>query len=166
MNTPTLRAMCCAATMALPAMPAAATVTVQFVQPEHFADAGDYGVRAQRNLESIKRHLQTMGDRCLPAGHVLDIRIIDLDLAGRHEWWRPGAYDARIMRDITWPRADLQYLWKDAQGSVLADKRERVSDINYLARSAFVRSDSDPLIYDKAMFSEWFERRFCPQQRG
>lgn len=166
MNTPTLRAMCCAAAMALPAMPAAATVTVEFVQPEHFTDAGDYGIRAQRNLESIKQHLQATGDRCLPAGHMLDIRITDIDLAGRNEWRRPGAYDTRIMRDITWPRADLQYLWKDAQGNVLADKRERVSDMDYLARSAFVRSDSDPLVYDKAMLSEWFERRFCPQQRG
>ena len=70
------------------------------------------------------------------------------------------------MRGVTWPRADLEYLWKDAQGKVLAEQQERVSDMDYLSRSAFVRSDGDPLVYDKAMLTEWFERRFCPQHRG
>ena len=166
MTTRAFRVLCCVAAMSVPALPAAANVTVQFVHPEHYTDAGDYGVRVQRNLETIKRHLQTLGDRCLPAGHTLDIRFTDLDLAGRHEWWRPGAYDVRFMRGVTWPRADLEYLWKDAQGKVLAEQRERVSDMDYLSRSAFVRSDSDPLVYDKAMLSEWFERRFCPPHPG
>jgi hypothetical protein len=133
------------------------------VAPERYVDAGDYGIRAQRNLESIERHLQALGQRCLSAGQSLDIRVLDIDLAGRHEWWRPGAYDVRIMRGITWPRMDLQYTWKDENGRLLAERRERVSDIDYLSRSAFVRFDSDPLVYDKAMLKEWFDGRLCPK---
>lgn len=163
MTTKTLSTICCAAAITAPTLPVAADLTVQFVHPERFADAGNYGVRSHRNLESIKRHLLTVGDRCLAAGHTVDIRITDINLAGQHEWWHPGAYDTRIMRDITWPWADLEYRWKDERGKVLAEQRERLSDMNYLSRSAFVRSDSDPLAYDKAMLSAWFERRFCPQ---
>lgn len=156
----------CGLALMLPALPATADVTVQFVEPQRYADAGGYGIEAQRNLASIERHLLSLGKRCLPAGQRLDIRIFDIDLAGRHEWWRAGAYDLRVMRSITWPRMDIQYVWTDEQGQPLADQRERVSDIDYLTRSAFLRFDSDPLVYDKAMLDEWFERRFCPNPAG
>lgn len=163
MNTPSLRTLCCATALSLAAVPAAAEVVVRFVEPEHFTDAGEYGFGAERNLAALERHLKTLGKRCLAAEQRLDIQIVDIDLAGQHEWWRTGGRDLRIMSDVTWPRADIRYRWTDAQGEVLADGSERVADMNYLARSNFVRADRSALAYDKAMLGDWFERRFCPQ---
>jgi len=98
-------------------------------------------------------------------GESLDLRVLDVDLAGHNEWWHPGAYDLRVMRDITWPRLDIEFAWRGAQGEVLGEGRERVSDLNYLWRSAYLRADSDPLPYERAMLRDWIERRFCAREQ-
>lgn len=145
-----------------PALAAPAEVTVQFVEPQRYTDGGEGGYGAERNtLRTLERHLKAQGGRCLQQGETLDLRILDVDLAGRYEWWRSGGYDIRVMRDITWPRIDLEYVWRDRDGQVLGQARERVSDMNYLWRSPYVRYDSEPLPYERAMLREWFERRFC-----
>jgi len=138
-----------------------ADVTVGFVQPERYTDAGNYGYDAERNLRALERHLTTQGSRCVKTGETLELRILDVDLAGRNEWWHRGAYDLRVMRDITWPRIDVEFVWRDAAGTVLDEGRERVADLTYLWRSAYVRGDSDTLPYEKAMLRDWFDRRFC-----
>lgn len=145
-----------------PALAARAEVTVQFVDPQRYTDAGEGGYGAERSaLRALERHLKTLGGRCLQQGETLELRILDVDLAGRYEWWRSGGYDARVMRDITWPRIDLEYVWRDQAGKLLGQAHERVSDMNYLWRSPYVRYDSEPLPYERAMLRDWFERRFC-----
>jgi hypothetical protein len=83
--------------------------------------------------------------------------VTDVDLAGRFEWWRPYAYDVRILRDITWPRIKLRYALADGGRTVLSAE-EQISDLNYLM-NAGVRSSSDPLKYEKAMLDDWFRAR-------
>jgi hypothetical protein len=144
--------------------PATARVTVQFVEPQHYIDAGGYGVDQERNLRTLERHFTALGERCLPQDQNLELRILDVDLAGREEWWHRGAYDLRVMRDITWPRLELEYVRRDASGAVLDEGRERVADMSYLWRSSWVRYDSDPLPYEKAMLRDWFGQRFCPDR--
>lgn len=157
----TLAVLCAILIISVARPTAFAEVRVQFVEPQHYIYAGRYGYDEERALKSIEGQLQALGKRCLAADQTLEIRIHNIDLAGQHEWWRPRGYDVRIMRGVTWPRMDLQYVWKDAGGAVLAQGHERVSDMEYLSRSACVRSDPDPLVYDKAMLTDWFERRFC-----
>ncbi|MCC4118420.1 DUF3016 domain-containing protein [Aromatoleum toluclasticum] len=141
--------------------PVAAEITVSFVGPQTYTDAGGYGPDAERNLRILDRHITTQGARCIAKNALLRIDILDVDLAGQNEWWHAGAYDLRVMRDITWPRLDLAYRWQDMSGNVLAEGREKVSDMNYLWHSAYVRNDSDGLPYEKLMLRDWFERRFC-----
>lgn len=136
-------------------------VTMQFVEPQRYTDGGRYGDDAKRTLMIIEGHLLALGKRCVAADQSLAIRVRDVDLAGRPEWWRVSAYGLRIMHGITWPRMDLQYKLKGADGAVLAQGRDRVADMEYLSRSAYLRGDSDPLVYDRAMLTDWFERRFC-----
>ena len=139
-------------------------VTVTFVNPEHYTDAGRHGRDTERNLRTLQSDLENLGARCLAAGETLDIQVMDVDLAGREEWWhRPGG-DLRVMRGITWPRLDLHYVQRDASGAVLRQDRERVLDMNYLWRSAYVRFDTRPLPYERVMLQDWFARRFCPKQ--
>lgn len=144
-----------------PSLPAAAGVTVEFVEPERYTDLGNYGYDHERNLRTLAHHLKTQGERCLQQGQTLELQVFNVDLAGHYEWWHRSGYQLRVMRDITWPRLDLQYVWRDAAGNVLGQGRERVSDMSYLWRSAYVRSDRDELPYEKMMLRDWFERRLC-----
>ncbi len=86
---------------------------------------------------------------------------MDVDLAGHEEWRHRAGSDLRVMRGITWPRLVLHYVQRNADGTVLQQDRERMLDMNYLWRSAFVRFDSRPLPYKRVMLHDWFERRFC-----
>lgn len=143
----------------LPAM-AQGAVTVRFVEPQSYTDAGRR--YSDSDLAALERHLVSLGD-CLKSGDRVDLSILDVDLAGRKEWWRGPAYDVRVMREITWPRIQLEYAWHDAAGKLVDQRRERVADMNYLWRSAYVRNDPDVLPYEKAMLRDWFEGRFCPK---
>lgn len=145
----------------VPLRPASADVSVEFVNPQRYTDAGDYGTDTDYNLNALRRHLQEQGQRCLAEGETLVLRVLDVDLAGRHEWWHRGNYDLRVMREITWPRIKLHYVWRNADGVVLGEGGEQVSDMSYLWRSAYVRNDNMPLPYEKAMLRDWFDRRFC-----
>lgn len=161
MRTPSPSAAGFGLLLLLVAPAAPAEVTVSFVEPQRYIDAGSYGDDAERNLGALRRHLETQGERCLGAGERLELTVFDVDLAGRNEWWHRGAYDLRVMREITWPRLDLAWVWRDAAGEVLGEGRERVADPTYLWRSSYVRNDTDALPYEKAMLREWFDRRFC-----
>ena len=118
-----------------------------------------------RNLGVLERHLKTHAARCVVEDESLEIEVLDVDLAGRHEWARAKAYDVRIMRGITWPRLDVHYVWRDAAGAVLAEGRERVADMNYLLHSARAPYEADVLPYEKRMVEDWVERRFCRGRR-
>lgn len=144
----------------MPAFGAVAEVTVTFVEPRHYTDAGAYD--AAYELRTLERHFTQQGQRCLAPGEKLELQVLDVDLAGRREWWRGRGYDARVMREITWPRLDLAYVWRDGSGKLLGEGKARVADQNYLWRSGYVRVDSDELPYEKAMLRDWFEQNFCP----
>lgn len=152
------------AVMLLPAgNTSAGEAHVRFVNPQDYTDASMDGVyRAdQRVLGMVERHLQGLAGRCLPAGQTLDIQVFDIDLAGQYEWWRGAGYhDVRVMREITWPRIDLAYTLRKGDGKTV-ETREQVSDMQYLWSSGFVRTDSRPLPYERAMLDRWFEQRFC-----
>lgn len=143
------------------AAPARAEVSVTFVDRQHYTDAGGYGVELERNLHALERHVLTAAGRCIAADQTLEVRIVDVDLAGRDEWWHRGAYGVRVMRTITWPRIELEFVWRDAQGALLGEGHERVADLDYLSRNVWVRHDAEPLPYERAMLRDWFERRFC-----
>lgn len=151
------------ATLVLASAAAAGELQVRFIEPERFTDARldpSYG-SSPRLLHIIEQHLQGLADRCLGPSQALEIRVLDIDLAGRQEWWhRSGASDLRVMREITWPRIHLAYTLRRDKADVV-EARELVSDMNYLWNSASVRGDSVPLPYERAMLTRWFEGRFC-----
>lgn len=138
-----------------------AEVTVRFVEPDRYTDTGGYGYDTDRTLRVLGGHLERFAGRCLAEGESLEFRVLDVDLAGHNEWWHRGAYELRVMRDITWPRIELSFVRRDSARNVVAEGREQVSDMSYLWRSAWVRNDTDALPYEKAMLREWTERRFC-----
>lgn len=145
------------------ALAAPPNLTVTYVQPERYADAGySRSFASERDRAEVQRdieqHLQRLAERSLPAGDALRIDVLDIDLAGHFEPWRfQGSSDVRIVRDITWPRIKLRYALTRG-GHATASAEEQLADLNYLM-SINRYSSSDRLRYEKAMLDDWFEKR-------
>ena len=115
----------------------AATVSVTFVQPEKFTDAGySRGRATQRELAELQQemqwHLQRLADRKLAASDTLQVEVLDIDLAGDFEFNRLTRFsDVRVVRDIASPRIKLRYTL--TQGDrVVTGSDEQLSDMNFL----------------------------------
>jgi len=77
--------------LAVPAT--AANVSVAFVHPEKYADAGySHSFASERDRAEVQRdieqHLQRLAERGLPASDALKIEVLDIDLAGHFEPFR------------------------------------------------------------------------------
>lgn len=143
----------------------AATVSVTFVQPENFTDAGfSRGQANERDLaelqQEMQRHFQRLADRKLAAGDTLTIEVLDIDLAGNFEPHRLARMsDVRVVRDVTIPRMTLRYTLKQGD-RVVTGSEEQVSDMAFLwTHNRY--SGGDRLRYEKPMLDAWFEKRFA-----
>ena len=143
----------------------AATVSVTFVQPEKFTDAGHSRGRAtDRDLaelqQEMQQHLQRLADRKLGASDTLQVEVLDIDLAGDFEMNRLTRFsDVRVVRDLASPRITLRYTGKLGD-RVVTGPEERLSDMNFLwGHNRY--SGGDRLRYEKPMLDRWFEQRFA-----
>ena len=143
----------------------AATVSVTFVQPEAFTDAGHSRGRAtQRELaelqQEMQQHLQRLADRKLAASDTLQVEVLDIDLAGDFETNRLTRFsDVRVVRDIASPRITLRYTAKLGD-RVVSGPEEQLRDMNFLwSHNRY--SSGDHLRYEKPMLDAWFEKRFA-----
>ena len=88
---------CAVATAPPPPASAASRISVTFVQPERFTDVKDSVTGSERGaadlLGDLDRYVQSAGDRIVPAGLRLAVRITNIDLAGEFEWWRGPQFD-------------------------------------------------------------------------
>ena len=143
----------------------AATVSVTFVQPEKFTDAGHSRGRAtERDLaelrEDLQQHLQRLADRKLAASDTLQVEVLDIDLAGDFEMNRLTRFsDVRVVRDIASPRIKLRYTGKLGD-RVVTGAEEELINMNFLwGHNRY--SGGDRLRYEKPLLDAWFEKRFA-----
>ncbi len=143
----------------------AATVSVTFVQPEKFTDAGrSRGIATQRELaelqQEMQQHLQRLADRKLAASDTLQVEVLDIDLAGDFQPLRWASLsDVRVVRDIASPRITLRYTGKLGD-RVVTGIEEQLSNMNFLwGHNRY--SSGDRLRYEKPMLDAWFEKRFA-----
>jgi Protein of unknown function (DUF3016) len=149
---------------AVAAIPATAAVSVTFTHPENYTDAGYFSVEAKRAMEEIEKELKYLGDRYLPPNQELKVEVLDVDLAGRIDPAKRRLYDVRVLRGtVDWPSIDLHYVL-EAEGRVLADQREVVSDMAYLNRIPNVQYSSESFPYEKRMLEDWFKARFAEKK--
>jgi hypothetical protein len=141
---------------------ASSEVHVAFVHPESYSDVGRYGSYGARErdavLRDLRQHLEHLGERYLKPHQVLQVEVLDIDLAGHYEPWRVRAYDVRILRGVTWPRIKVRYVWQE-DGRILASAEESIADLHYLWQPA-ASYTNDSLRYEKVMLDEWFHERF------
>ena len=142
----------------------AANVSVTFIQPEKFTDAGHSRGRAtERELaalqQDMQQHLQRLADRKLAASDTLQVEVLDIDLAGDFDSLRFARFgDVRVVRDIASPRIKLRYSGKLGD-RVVNGAEEELSNMNFLwGHNRY--SSGDRLRYEKPMLDAWFEKRF------
>lgn len=152
-------------TLAASAAAPAAELSVTFIQPENYVDAGySRSLATARDRaevqRDIERHLQALAERRLAADELLRIEVLDIDLAGRFEPFRFRAgNDVRIVSDSAWPRITLRYALSRG-GQTVVSAEERLTDMNFLMTSNRYPS-GDRLRYEKALLDDWFDKRFA-----
>ncbi|EMR0602829.1 TPA: DUF3016 domain-containing protein [Stenotrophomonas maltophilia] len=149
------------------ALQADGPVSVKWEDPAKFTEIRQSTNRfeAERGdwVQQLARYLQTTAAKPLQPGQTLDVTLVDIKRAGDYEPWHgPRGRDIRIMRDIYPPRISLQYTLKDASGRIVSEGDARLSDTGYL-HNLGLRSDSDPLRYEKRLIDDWVRRQLASQ---
>jgi len=137
------------------ALPAAGPVSVAWHDPAQFSEMRHSGNRyasAQGNwLDKLATYMRSEAEQTLPAGHRLELTIVDIQRAGRYEpWLGVDMQDARIIRDRYPPRMTLRFRETDASGGVVAEGERKLSDPAFLMTGARL-GDRDPLRYEKRL---------------
>ena len=136
---------------------AAGTVNVEFVAPASYADAGNTRADEPANREALAQHLRELGRRYLADGEVLQVSVLDIDLAGTVRPGRRG--DIRTEKGgADWPRIKLRYSLR-AGDKVMQSAEETVQNLNYLHDRTEYGS-SERLRHEKRMLDDWFKARF------
>jgi hypothetical protein len=135
----------------------AGTVEVRFVEPEKFADARDGAHSREDVLKSLEGRLKQLAEKKLPASQVLQVEVLDVDLAG-DAFPRVSLRETRVLRGrADWPRMHLRYTLRDGD-KVIRSGEDHIADMNYLMTS--LRSSQDtPFPYEKRMLDTWFQQR-------
>ena len=145
-------------------MPAGATVTVTFVNPQFFTDIGDLERDPRQTLFVIERYLTGLGNRYLSPHDTLRIEVVDVALAGRPRLSSNTSSVVRVMTgEADWPRIELRYTL-ESDGKTSKPVEETVVDRVYLRRLEW-RYSSAVLPYEERMLDEWFKARFAEPSR-
>ncbi len=140
---------------------AAGTVTVSFVDPNHFIDAGRWKADVERNTQILADYMRSRFAPRLPDGQELKIDVTELDLAGWNRFGPQG--DLRVLRGgADWPRITLR--WELAEnGRTVKAGEDRLADMNYLLHVPPSMTNEGELPYEKRLLADWFKTRFAPQ---
>jgi hypothetical protein len=133
-----------------------ARISVVFVKPEAFADAG-YS-KTERSSPAILLQLQRFivdtGSQYLPESMRLEVKITDIDLAGDFELFRGPQFDhVRVNKSIYPPRIVLEFRVVDGGDQTLKEGQRQLTDSDYQLRVDYPRED--PLRYEKEILRDW-----------
>lgn len=155
-----------AATMLFAALPIqsfakeTARAVVRFEQPEKFTDLNDSLVGSEKGRAYYMKLLQTLVEEeaasLLPQGQTLTITFTDIDLAGSYLPSAASNNNVRVIKDIFAPRMKFTYSIADAQGQVIKEGQENISDLSFMSRIEPNRSDE--LFFDKALLKDWLRK--------
>ncbi len=143
-------------------LPEEGPVSVRWNDPATFSELRGSHNRSEAErgdwVADIARYLRERAERALPDDERLDITITDIRRAGNYEPWRGLEFrDMRIMRELYWPRIAIEIKRTRADGTVIAEGAQVLSDPAYLG-SASAYGEGDPLRYEKNMIDRWVRR--------
>lgn len=144
-----------------------ARVSVVFVKPEVFTDAG-YSKTERSSpaiLLQLQRFIADTGTRYLPESMRLEIKITDIDLAGDFELFRGPQFDhVRVNKSIYPPRIALEFRVFDAGDQTIKEGQRQLTDLNYQLRVDYPREDR--LRYEKEILRDWLRGELGVLQAG
>jgi hypothetical protein len=158
------RCLLAAALAAACTIAAAATATVEYVNPEKFTDAGrsySHGER-ESNLGQLKDHLIERAAKLLPADQKLTVTVTDVDLAGAYDKRQSISNEVRVVKEIYPPRIDLTFKLEGADGTVLKEGSRNLRDPQFM--NGGLRYKGEALGYEKELIDDWLRREF-PQPK-
>lgn len=143
-----------AAVLFIAAASAFASATVTFVDIDKMTDVPhDFHKREDMQF-AFREHFNRLSER-LPAGQVLKVDVLDIDLAGE-EFPRVSVQDIRILKgQADWPRMHLRYSIEQ-DGKVVASGDSQLSDPGYMMGSN--RYNQEAYGYEKQMLDDWFRK--------
>src|SRR6185369_8906196 len=131
-----------------------AAATVNFVNVDKMTDVPrDFHKREDMQF-ALREHFNRLSEQ-LPAGQVLKVDILDIDLAGE-EFPRVSVQDVRVLKgQADWPRMHLRYSIEQ-DGKVVASGESQLSDPGYLMNGNRYNTDAYP--YETQMLDDWFRK--------
>ena len=144
-----------------------ARVSIVFVKPEGFTDAGY--AKSERSSPAILLRLQRFiadtGARYLPESMRLEIKITDIDLAGDFELFRGPQFEhVRVNKSIYPPRIALEFRVVDAGNRIIKEGQRQLTDLDDQLRVDYPRED--PLRYEKEILRDWLRGELGVLQAG
>jgi hypothetical protein len=157
MKTPALKV--AAATMlALAAAGASAEANVTYINTAEMTDVP----RHYKDLETMEftfTELLKQLSGQLPAGQVLKVEFLDIDLAG-DVFPRVPVRDIRVTKgQADWPRIHLRYSIEQ-DGKVIRSGEKKLADPNY--QQGINMYNQDLYAYEKQMLDTWFRNEILP----
>jgi len=143
-----------AAVMLLVSASAFATANVTFVGLGKMTDVPhDFHKREDMQF-ALREHFNRLSEQ-LPAGQLLKVDVLDIDLAGE-EFPRVSVQEIRVLKgQADWPRMHLRYSIEQ-DGRPVTSGDSEISDPGYLMGSN--RYSQEAYGYEKQMLDDWFRK--------
>lgn len=141
-----------------PAGAATPGVTVEFVDPDRFADIGRLRSDRERTLSELRAAFEALAAARLRPGQSLQVQVLNVDLAGfLQPMTRPPGTDVRVRRVGSDP-AQIAFRWTLSQdGRSVASGDERLVDVD---TATWTERDADSaLALERRMLERWFDER-------
>lgn len=133
---------------------ALATATVSYIDTDRMTDVP----RNHGELESMEQifsqHLARLSEK-LPAGQVLKVEFLDIDLAG-DVFPRVAVRDVRVMKgQADWPRMHFRYSIEQ-DGKVIASGERKLQNPSY--QQSVNLFGQELYGYERQMLEDWFRK--------
>jgi hypothetical protein len=143
-------------------------IVAEFIEVEKFTDFSINGMVEETTQDFFVSELEDESERFarkyLPEGATLYLTFTDIDMAGDIQPWR-NRHDAdiRYIESVYIPRMKFTYQVKDAEGNVLAEGDEKISDMSFNYNIiAPLRSRHMNFFYEINMLEDWLRKTMRP----
>ena len=148
----------------------AGEIKMEFENVDDYTDFSISGMTENKTLplfiSEMEENLKGVAKRYLEEGQTLELVFTDIDMAGDIQPWRNRHNaDIRYVEAIYPPRLKFRYALKDAEGEVLAEGEESISDLSFqMSTTAALRSSFEQFRYEFELLENWIRRSF--KKRG
>jgi Protein of unknown function (DUF3016) len=152
---------------AIGAADANANALVKYINPENFTDVSFRSMSRQGAQDRLERELTHTIEGAAAhylSAYELDVEILDVAMAGREAFERPGlTSDLRIRNALGKPpKISVQYEIKDSRGQIVSKGDRVLTNLNY--QWDYADTDIDMLYPEKQLLREWI--RGLPRELG